>query len=396
MQFEVKAWRTPEDIVALSVFATDEQDARSQMLAQGYQVLAIRGKQALMTWRPSFGNSFPLTLFSQELLALLAAGLTIVEAMDALEEKEARPEIKKMFQQTVTSLYQGHPLSFALHRFPKVFPALYVSTIRASEKTGDLAEALTRYVAYQSQMDAIRKKVVSSSVYPLLLVGAGGLVVLFLMGYVVPRFSRIYEDMGSNLPFLSKMLLRWGQLLQANTLMVLGCTVLAAIAAFYSLSQVETRQWLLRQLLKIPAAGERMRLYQLARFYRTLGMLLRGGTPIDAALRMVADLLQPALRDNLYKAAELIGEGHTISTSMESHGLITPVALRLLRVGERTGRMGEMMDRIAAFHDEEMARWVDWFTRLFEPLLMALIGVVIGVIVILMYFPIFELASNIQ
>ena len=156
------------------------------------------------------------------------------------------------------------------------------------------------------------------------------------------------------------------------------------------------RRWLGAKLWKIPAVGSRMRLYQLARFYRTLGMLLRGGTPVVAAIDMASGLLAPALRPGLARAREAIREGRAISEAMSQHGLVTPVALRMLRVGERSGRMDEMMERIASFLDEEIARWVDWFTRLFEPLLMALIGVAIGAVVVLMYLPVFELAGSIQ
>jgi general secretion pathway protein F len=139
-----------------------------------------------------------------------------------------------------------------------------------------------------------------------------------------------------------------------------------------------------------------MRLYQLARFYRTLGMLLRGGTPVVPAIDMASGLLTPALRPGLARAREAIREGRAISEAMSQHGLTTPVALRMLRVGERSGRMDEMMDRIASFLDDEIARWVEWFTRLFEPLLMAVIGVAIGAIVVLMYLPVFELAGSLQ
>jgi general secretion pathway protein F len=271
-----------------------------------------------------------------------------------------------------------------------------VSTVRASEKTGDLGEALTRYIAYQTQVDVVRKKVVHASIYPLLLIGAGSLVTIFLMAYVVPRFSRIYEDLGTNLPFLSRMLLRWGKLLQTDGPLVLAVLAVAVVALVYFGRRPATRDWVMRRLWRLPAAGERMRIYQLARFYRTLGMLLRGGTPIGQALIMVSDLLQPELRLRLQGAAKQIREGRSISFAMEAHQLTTPVALRMLRVGERTGQMSDMMERIAGFFDEEMARWVEWFTRLFEPLLMAVIGLVIGFIVVLMYLPIFELAGSLQ
>jgi general secretion pathway protein F len=139
-----------------------------------------------------------------------------------------------------------------------------------------------------------------------------------------------------------------------------------------------------------------MKVYQLARFYRTIGMLLRGGMPLVGALDMGAQLLHPVLRTRLAAASRAISEGRNVSQSMEANGLTTPVALRMLVVGEQSGNLGEMLETIASFHDEELARWVDWFTRLFEPILMALIGLVIGAIVILMYMPIFELAGNIQ
>jgi general secretion pathway protein F len=335
-------------------------------------------------------------LFSQQLLALMNAGLTVVNAVAALAEKEARPEYRAILQQIVAQLYEGRSLSDALHGLPAVFPQLYVSTVRASEKTGGLGEALTRYIAYEAQLDVVRKKVLSASLYPLLLMAAGGLVTVFLMAYVVPRFSRIYEDVGSDLPILSRLLLQWGKLLQADGLWVLLAFGLAVAAVVYLAARTQTRAWLMRTLWRLPAAGERMRIYQLARFYRTLGMLLRGGTPIGQALNMVSDLLQPELRLQLRAAAGNISEGRSISYAMEAHRLTTPVALRMLQVGERTGQMGDMMERIAAFHDDEMARWVEWFTRLFEPLLMALIGLVIGFIVILMYLPIFELAGSLQ
>lgn len=396
MHFEVKAWRASDNVVALSLDAVDENDARSQAVALGYSVLVVRAKETWIGWRRSLRQKFPLTLFSQELLALLDAGLTIVDALETLAEKEGRPEARKVLQQIVTLLYEGHAFSVALQRFPAVFPPLYIATVRASEKTGDLAEALSRYVAYQTQMDVVRKKVVSASIYPLLLIGVGGLVTIFLMAYVVPRFSRIYEDMGTNLPLLSRLLLRWGQLLQTNGLLVLAAVGAHMALLTYGLTRRAFRGWLMRQVLRVPVFGQRARIYQLSRFYRTLGMLLNGGTPISAALKMVADLLQPTLRGSLTDAARSIGEGQSISFAMETHALTTPVAVRMLRVGERTGRMGDMMERIAGFYDEDMARWVDWFTRLFEPLLMACIGIVIGVIVVLMYFPIFELAGSIQ
>jgi general secretion pathway protein F len=156
------------------------------------------------------------------------------------------------------------------------------------------------------------------------------------------------------------------------------------------------RAWCQQRAWNLPAIGARLRLFYLSRVYRTLGMLLRGGLPVGAALPMAGDLLQTRMRAQLALAAAHIGEGHTISQSMENFGLATPVAVRMMRVGERTGQMGEMMERIASFYEEELSRWIEHFTKLFEPILMIVIGAMIGGIVVLMYLPIFDLAGNIQ
>jgi general secretion pathway protein F len=259
-----------------------------------------------------------------------------------------------------------------------------------------MGQALTRYVAYQSQVVAVRNKLISAFIYPALLLAVGALVTLFLLGYVVPRFSQVYEDLGENLPWYSQLMIQWGRLVEAYGMAIFAATVATVATAIFWLRRPSTRERFVAILWRIPALGERMRIYQLARFYRTLGMLLRGGLSVVPAINMVSGLLQPALRVRLDEAERLIREGRQMSGAMEEHGLTTPVALRMLRVGERTGRMGEMMERIARFYDEEQARWIDWFTKLFEPLLMAFIGLFIGAIVLLMYMPIFGLAGSIQ
>ena len=396
MRYEVKALRGEEELTAFALDAADVGDAASQAQDQGYTVIAIKPKVGWPAWRKPGSGRFPLVLFSQELLALLEAGLSLVDALETLAEKEERPAIRKTLSQIIGSLYEGHTFSHALQHSPMKFPLLYVATVRACEKTGALPEALSRYVAYQSQMDAVKRQVVSASIYPLLLAGVGSLVTLFLLVYVVPRFSHIYADLGGDLPLMSRLLMRWGLLLDANGAAILTATLLVLSGSIYTVTRPASKRWLVRKLWQLPSLGRRLHVYQLARFYRSLGMLLRGGMPVVTSLQMVSDLLESSLRGQLALASASIREGHALSRAMEQYGLTTPVALRMLRVGEHTGRMGEMMERIAAFYEEETARWVERFTKLFEPLLMVFIGLVIGVIVVLMYFPIFELAGSIQ
>jgi general secretion pathway protein F len=229
-----------------------------------------------------------------------------------------------------------------------------------------------------------------------MLAGMGTLVTIFLMMYVVPRFSNVYADLGGNLPVLSRLLMEWGKFLSKNAAMVFGVAIAVLFALACACTRAASKQWVLRKIWQVPAIGARLHLYYLSRFYRSMGMLLRGGMPVVTALKMVSGLLQPSVRGQLALAASSIREGQSISHAMEHYGLTTPVALRMLRVGERTGKMGDMMERIAAFYEEDTARWVERFTKLFEPLLMIFIGLLIGCIVVLMYLPIFELAGSIQ
>lgn len=395
MRFRLRAISPDGRIESLDLDAFDEPNARREAESRGYTIVAVRRAR----WLPSGSGTqarFPVQLLSQELLVLLRAGLSVVEAIETLIEKERRAEFRSVLERIAEIVREGRPLSAALAEFPSAFSTLYVATVRAAERTSDLPAALERYVAYQGQLDAARKRVIDSSIYPLLLLLVGGLVSLFLLFYVVPRFGRIYEDRSVDLPVFSAMLLAWGRLVEgygAAAFALLGAGVIATTLA---LREPTVRAGFTAALWRLPAVGERAKVYQLARLYRTTGMLLRGGMPLVAALDLVGDLLQPILRGSLASARRAISEGRGVAGSMEANALVTPVALRMLVVGERGGNMHEMMERIASFHDEELSRWLDRFTRVFEPVLMAAIGLVIGVIVILMYMPIFELAGNLQ
>lgn len=394
--FEIRAIRQGGDLAVLTLDAATSEAAEASARQQGLTVIGIKRAHSLSRLRGAEGKNFPLALFSQELLTLLEAGLPVVEAVETLKEKESKPERQRLLEQLVKNLYEGMSFSQSLEKLGSVFPPLYVATVRASEKSGDLQEALSRYVAYQAQLDIVKKKVVSAAIYPSLLGGSGLLVIIFLLSYVVPRFAKIFEDLGGDIPLMSRLLIQWGRLVREHGgSVLLGTVGFVALIAFW-LSRPATRAMLLQRLMSFSSIGEHFRIYQLARFYRTLGMLLRSGMSIMTAFSMTEDLLHGSLRLRLREASEKVRQGTPISVAMEAFDLTTPVSLRMLRVGERSGRMGEMMERIAAFYDEEISRWVDWFIRLFEPLLMVFIGVVIGVIVVMMYFPIFELAGTLQ
>lgn len=396
MKFRIRALTAAQIVNELVLEAIDEQSAREEIAQRGWNVLSISAVGA--SWfgssEPNRSVKFPLLLFSQELLALLQSGLPLVEAIETLAEKETRVAIRETLNILLLALREGRPLSAAMATQRSIFPDLFVALIKASERTSDLDQALTRYIAYRTQVDAVRARLVSASIYPLLLLAVGTLVVLFLLGYVVPRFAGVFEEMHGDLPWMSRLLIEWGTLIERHALGMAVGFVAVIICSWLILRRAEVWAALGRGLWSVPAVGERLKIFQLSRFYRTLGMLLTGGMPAVTALQMLSDLLSPILRPRLAAAINQVREGHSLSETLHTYGLTTPVASRMLRVGERAGNLGEMAERVAAFHEEEISRWSDHITRVIGPVLMLIIGFVIGLVVVLMYLPIFQLTES--
>ncbi|WP_449432837.1 type II secretion system F family protein [Pseudomonas putida] len=396
MRYSLKALGR-QGVIKLQVEAEDAEQARRQAEEQGLRVVSVRGQGSALrglAWRREAG--FDLVLFSQELSTLLNAGLPLIDALESLAEKAPAAGARKVLVGLVRQLYEGRSLSQALGLQPRVFPTLYVALVQSSERTGALGDALGRYIAYRQRLDLVRQKLVGASVYPLLLLLVGGGVVLFLLGYVVPRFSLVFEGMGSELPWMSRVLMQVGLFLHAQQV-PLALGGVGGISALVLLRRhPRVRRWVSRQVRRMPALHQRLMMYELARFYRSLGILLQGGIPILTAMGMARGLLGSAAAQGLEQASRRVGEGLPLSDALEAGQLVTPVSLRLLRAGEHSGNLGEMLERCADFHDQEIGRWVEWFVKLFEPLLMTFIGLLIGMIVILMYMPIFDLASSIH
>lgn len=403
MHFQLTVYRDPQGVSNLLLDATDLASARQQAEGQGYRIIAAKAASSgrylnLSPWFELGGQRFSVSLFCQELLALLDAGMGLVESLSILARKAKQSETQRILGELQRLVGEGRAFSKALDGVSDAFPPLFVATVRSAERTGDINEALRRYLTYHRQLNVVRDKLLAAAVYPLLLIAVGMLVVVFLLTYVVPRFSKIYDDIGrDHLPVLSRWLMQWGQWVGEHGLVVGVAFVLLCVLAVYGLTRPALRAWAVRKLWQLPLIGEQLRIYQLARFTRTVAMLQKGGVPLVTALDMTDDLLrQEALKQSLIGAKTAIREGHSVSDAFGRFGLATEVGVRLLVVGERSGELGEVMERIAVFYDEEISRSVDWVSRLFEPALMVFIGLLIGGIVILMYLPIFELASSLQ
>lgn len=393
MRFAIRAVGLDNRMQNLEIDAADAPAAARACAERRLTVLEVRELSARARQR---GKTFALVLFTQELLALLEAGLGLVESLEALGEKATHTESGAVLGRLLARMRDGLRFSAAAAADPECFPPLFVGIIQAAERTSDLPQALSRYIEYQVRVDGLRRRLVSAAIYPAILLAVGSAVSLFLLGYVVPKFSVVYEGSGRELPVMSQWLIAWGTLVAGHGAYLLLALAGAGAAAWHTLRRLRQSGQLMRLAARLPGVAPRVHIMELARLYLTLGMLLEGGIPVVAALDMVGGAISPQRREALAAARHGIAQGASCSESFERNGLTTPIALRMLRVGERSGQLGVMLQRAALFYDTETTLWIEKFSKMFEPLLMAAIGVVIGAIVVLLYMPIFDLAGSLR
>jgi general secretion pathway protein F len=394
MKFIVKAVGPGGRILRLVLGAPDAEDAAAQVRSRGNRVLDVRRALPWLPSLPSRRARLPLAPFCEELVALLESGMALVEALDTLADKEERPETRRVLERIVECLREGYPLSTSLERAGDAVPPLFVETVRAGEHAGTLAQALGRFARYQNQLEAVRRHVAGVLVYPAVLAAIGALVAVFLLMVVLPRLGQVLVEAGSDLPLVSRILLAWGRLLAGHALLAGAAGAAIVLLCAWGLQLGATRRWLAQRVWRVPAFGARLRVFYLGRLYRSLGMLLAGGMPVAQAMDLAGGVLDVRMRGQLADAANAIREGRQLSQALHEHGLAPAVAQRMLLVGERSGAMVETIERVASFYEDDTSRWVDRFTRLFEPLLMVAVGAVIGLLVLLMYMPIFDLAGS--
>lgn len=361
---------------------------------QGLQVLSIKLplQQRLAS---NTKSAFKLIPFAEELLALQKAGLSISESLKGLHSK-ANESQKPVLQGLMQSINQGQTFSGALAKYPDEFPALLRALVQAAEKTSNLPQAIEKFLEYAQQAHLIKRKISNAALYPSLLLLVGGGVLLFLLMYVIPRFAGVYEGLQGDLPWLSEVLLWWGRTMRDHAGWVLLALTAFAYSIYSLISNTANQHKVLQILLRNSRLANMWQGYRLSRLYRALGLLLSGGIPVQTSLAQVEQLLGEHEVQQLKKVSQRISEGEPLSTALAESKLTTEISFQMLTVGERTGSVGDMLTKTAQFLEADTSKAVEAFSRIFEPLLMALIGLIIGVVVVLMYMPIFELANSLQ
>lgn len=395
MQFIVRTFDAATAAYVERVVDGDSpQGVRRTLEGQGLTVLSVTAQATRI--RPPRAAHFDVVLFCEELRTLLSSGMSLVEAVDTLSGKQSSGDKHTVLLEIRQHLLEGKPFSSALELNRHAFPVLLIASVRASERSSRIDQALEEFVAYEKVGRELSKKIISAAIYPMMVVLFGMLVSLFMLSYVVPRFSRVYEDFANGISTPTLILIRIGGFFDTHLLLILMAllAVVAGVLLAYRNGMLKTAA--LRLLGRFQLVRYHLRLYQLSRIFQTLAMLLKGGFTLSDAMPLARELaFDTALRRQLDDARRQVTEGRRISQSFAAHGLTDHVSVRLLQVGERSGNLDKTMEIIAQTYRQELMLFIERMTRIAEPLLLMVVGVMIGAIIILMYMPVFDLAGGV-
>ncbi|KQY88212.1 type II secretion system F family protein [Pelomonas sp. Root1444] len=374
------------------VRAKDDAEARTHLASEGLTVLALRPARG---WRKRIGGGqrLDVALWCRELRALLQAGLSVVEALEALG---AATGASSVYEELLARLREGKAFSSALADSGR-FPALLIASVRASERTSDLAHALDAFLRFDELVGTLRRKVVSAAIYPALVIGLGLLIGVFLLFVVVPRLASLYAEASAGVSTATRLLISFSGLLTAHSEKVLGAAVsLALIVAWVSTGPRPRLfgTWLLQAW---PWLGRQVGNFEKARLFEALALLVQGGYSLHEALNVCVGIAQsPLTEERLHVARQRIEHGSLASTAFMSAGLADPVAERLMRAGERGGDFDRVLRAIAERHRQTFETFVERATRLVEPVLLTGVALMVGGMVVLLYMPVFDIAASIR
>ncbi len=338
-----------------------------------------------------------LAVFSRQFATMINAGLTLLKSLSILEEQTESKELAKVVREVRIDVEGGSSLSAALARRPKVFNRLYVAMVKSGETSGTLEQTLQRVAHTIEKQVELRRKVISAMTYPAMVGLFAFLITLAMLIFIVPQFEDMYADLEGTLPAPTRLLLAVSAFVQQYWWVWLLGTI-AGIVGFRRWIKTESgrKRWDTLKL-RVPVFGPLARKIALARFSRTLAALTRSGVPILEALDIVAQtagnwVIATAVRD----AQVAVKGGDTLAHKLQDHEVFPPMVIQMISVGEETGALDEMLDKIAEFYENEVEATVNALTSLIEPILIVIMGVIIGGMVIALYLPMFNIINLLE
>ena len=376
--------------------AQSESEARQKLADRGFYVYGVRPNLTVgrllggaRAGRKLPGNDFQI--FNQQFNTLVKAGLPILKALDLLADRAALPKIRPIVSDVRDRVKQGQLLSDAVEA-TGMFPPVYSTALRAGEKSGDLPGVLDDYIAYQRTTAGLKKKLIGVLIYPIILIVVASCIVAYLVAYVIPQFAKLYSDLGNKLPGPTQFLLDVVVGYRAELIFGAATVVFGAIFIFLWSRTQSGSIWVDRMTLKLPVAGDVWIKFQMAQFTRTLGTLLRGGTPLVTALSTAANAMKSRLvADSIDAASQRVREGATLHASLAETKMIPDLALDMIEVGEASGALAPMLGSVATFYEEESSMKIAALITVIEPAILVMMAVLIFFILVALYLPLFSL-----
>ncbi len=337
-----------------------------------------------------------LAIFTRQLATMIDAGLPLVQSLDILAEQEENPTFKEILGQVKDDVESGMTFAAALKKHPKAFNDLYTNMIVAGEEAGTLDIILNRLATFIEKAEALRRKVKSALMYPMIVTFVAIVVVGILMIFVIPTFEKMFSEAGQQLPGLTQLVVDMSKFTRDHILIVIGFIIVLIIAIRYIRKTDKGKKAIDGFLLKLPVFGILLRKVAVARFTRTLSTLMQSGVPILDGLQLVAKTSgNKVIEDAVMEARENISSGENIAEPLARSQVFPPMVTRMISVGENTGALDQMLNKIADFYEDEVDTAVAGLTSMLEPLMIVFLGGVVGTIVIAMYLPIFNMANAI-
>jgi len=372
-------------------------EARQKLADRGLFVYSVEARSSLVSGllnrqssKQVGGSDF--LILNQQFNTLIKAGLPILRALDLLAERASSPRLRPVISEIRNRVREGKSLSEAVNE-AGVFSKVYSTAILAGEKSGNLSGVLDYYIAYQRVSTGVRKKILATLVYPVLLVTVAAIVVTYLVTVVIPKFSMLYQDMKVPLPTPTRILIALTVDYRYAVLGAIATLFVAAIGVFAWSRSEEGGIAVDRMKFKLPFVGETILKFQVAQFTRTLATLLTGGTPLVAGLQTAGEAIESKLLQGAVgKATQKVREGESLHSALSSTGIMPELALDMIEVGESSGALAPMLTSVAEFYEDEVNLRLGAMVALIEPAILIFMGLLVAFILVSLYLPIFSIS----
>jgi len=396
-EFIVRVGTPDGQILERHVQASTATAAEKELRRQGMHVFAAkRGMPALRDFLPRSRKVVSVErflLFNQELLALVRAGLPILQSFDIMLERQKNPRFREVLADIREKLKSGVSLSDAFGSYGDVFPPIYSTSLRAGERSGDLEGVLRRFLRYQKMIVTLRKRVVSALNYPTVLVTLSAAMVFIMLTKVIPRFAEFYAGFNADLPAFTKLLITVATALNDHLIITVVAAIIIVLVVRRWIATTGRVTWDSLKL-QLPMVGGILHRFAIMQFTQSLGTLLSGGTPMVPAIEIASQsVTNQMISSKVAGIVQNVREGEPLWRSLESTGVISDLAVEMIKVGESTGALTEMLANVSEFYDEEIESRLSRLVAAIEPVILVFMGLVIATLLYAFYLPLFQLTS---